>query len=156
MELWAENWQVQLQLLLQVAIAAVLGGLIGAQREHANRPAGFRTHMLVAAAAALLVGLSDALMARFTFEAYGQMLRADPIRIVEAVVTGVAFLGAGTIFRHGAGEQAVTGLTTAASILLVASVGVAVALGQLVLAGGVTAMTLLILHFSLKKIKDPS
>lgn len=135
----------QLKILLEVAMAMALGGLIGIERELANKPAGFRTHMLVAAAAALFVGLADILVTAFSVSTTPEILRVDPIRIVEAIVTGVAFLGAGTIFRHRQGE-AVEGLTTAASILLVSAIGVCVALGQLVLAASVTVLTLIVLR----------
>ena len=138
------DWPTQLALLAQVLAAGLLGALIGFERELAHKPAGLRTHTLVAATAALLVGLSDALVTRFSGEAYGASLRADPIRVVEAVVTGVAFLGAGTIFRRGGDD--VQGLTTAASLLLAAAVGVAAALDRWVLAVGVTLLALLVLR----------
>jgi putative Mg2+ transporter-C (MgtC) family protein len=145
----------QIQVLVTVSVAMLLGGLIGIEREYANKPAGFRTHMLVAGSAALLVGLADALMHRFTSEAYGDVLRTDPVRIVEAIITGVSFLGAGTIFRRGE-DSLVKGLTTAASLLLVSSIGIAVALNQYVLALGVTLMSLIVLrllHFIEKKLE---
>ena len=91
------SWE--LKVTGQVAVAMVLGGLIGLERETANKPAGFRTHMLVAGAAALLVGLGHALIEEFDRHT-GLRLQSDPIRIVEAIVTGVSFLGAGTIFRR--------------------------------------------------------
>lgn len=138
------GWQADLGLLTRVLAATFLGGLIGIERELARKPAGFRTHMLVAASATLLVGLADVLVTRFSYEAYGGSLRADPIRIVEAVVTGVAFLGAGTIFRRDG--DVVEGLTTAASILLAAAIGVAVALERWIVALGVTLLVLLVLR----------
>lgn len=122
----------------------LLGGLIGLEREFASKPAGFRTQMLVAGAAALLVGLSDALLMRFLIET-NTKVTADPIRIVEAIVTGISFLGAGTIFRSKHNEE-VEGLTTAASILLSAAVGISVALRQFVIALGVTMLTLIVLR----------
>jgi putative Mg2+ transporter-C (MgtC) family protein len=139
------DWQLQLVLLAQVLLAMVLGGAVGFEREIARRPAGLRTHMLLAAASALLVGLGDPMVERFAAESYGGQLRVDPIRLVEAVVTAVAFLGAGTIFRHG-GRQLVVGLTTAASMLIVAAIGIAVGLHQYVLAVGATLLTLLVLR----------
>ncbi len=132
----------QLGILGEVALAMLLGGLIGFERELADKPAGFRTQMLVAGAAALLVGLGDALLARF---ATSQLVQSDPIRIVEAIVTGISFLGAGTIFRRSRSEQ-VEGLTTAASILLSAAVGISVALRQFTLAVGVTVLSLIVLR----------
>lgn len=135
----------QLALLARVAAAMVLGGIIGYEREQGGKPAGLRTHMLVAAAAALFVGLGDLLTAQFATEEAAAAMRTDPIRIVEAIVAGVSFLGAGTIFVSGQ-EQRVHGLTTAASLLVVAGVGVAVALGAWVAALGVTLLALLTLN----------
>lgn len=139
------NYKSQVQVLISVVAAMFFGGLIGMEREYANKPAGFRTHMLVAGAAALLVGLADALMHRFTSEVYGEILRTDPMRIVEAIITGVSFLGAGTIFRSGE-NNFVKGLTTAASLLLVSSIGIAIALNQYILATGVTSISLIVLR----------
>jgi putative Mg2+ transporter-C (MgtC) family protein len=133
------NFIFQLEVIGEVALAMLLGGIIGFEREMADKPAGFRTQMLVAGAAALLVGLGDALMRRYSGEG------TDPIRIVEAIVTGISFLGAGTIFRRSESEQ-VQGLTTAASILLCAAVGISVALRQFVLAVGVTVLALIVLR----------
>jgi putative Mg2+ transporter-C (MgtC) family protein len=134
----------QLEIIGEVALAMLLGGLIGLEREIADKPAGFRTQMLVAGAAALLVGLADALLFRFTVETNTQVT-ADPIRIVEAIVTGISFLGAGTIFRSKR-DREVEGLTTAASILLSAAVGIAIALRQFYVAVGVTLLALLVLR----------
>jgi putative Mg2+ transporter-C (MgtC) family protein len=138
------NWMMQLQIIGEVALAMVLGGVIGFEREMADKPAGFRTHMLVAGASALLVGLADVMLLHYIVEGKTQ-ITADPIRITEAIVTGISFLGAGTIFRRDASEQ-VQGLTTAASILLCAAVGISVALRQFVLAIGVTVLALVILR----------
>jgi putative Mg2+ transporter-C (MgtC) family protein len=138
------NWVMQLEIIGEVALAMLLGGVIGFEREMADKPAGFRTQMLVAGAAALLVGLGDALLLRFIVEGKTNVT-ADPIRIVEAIVTGISFLGAGTIFRRDSSEQ-VQGLTTAASILLCAAVGISVALRQFVLSIGVTVLALIVLR----------
>jgi putative Mg2+ transporter-C (MgtC) family protein len=138
------NWVMQLEIIGEVALAMLLGGVIGFEREMADKPAGFRTQMLVAGAAALLVGLGDALLLRFLVEGKTNVT-ADPIRIVEAIVTGISFLGAGTIFRRDSSEQ-VKGLTTAASILLCAAVGISVALRQFVLSIGVTVLALIVLR----------
>lgn len=145
MELFDSNWQPQLEALVSVAIAAVLGSIVGMEREMANRPAGLRTHAILAAAACLLVRLGDTLVEDFAAESVSSALQADPIRIVEAIVTGVAFLGAGTIFRDRE-RAAVEGLTTAASLLLVSAIAIAVALQQLILAAAVTVLTLLLLR----------
>jgi putative Mg2+ transporter-C (MgtC) family protein len=145
MDIIDTNWIQQLEVVVKVLIAGILGGLIGLERELANRPAGLRTHAILAAAAALLVGFADLLVDHFVGETAPAVLRADPIRVVEAIVTGVAFLGAGTIFRHRNGKV-VEGLTTAASLLLVAAIGISVALQQLLLAVLVTVITLVLLR----------
>jgi putative Mg2+ transporter-C (MgtC) family protein len=138
------DWISQLVIIGEVALAMLLGGVIGLEREIADKPAGFRTQMLVAGASALFVGLADALMQSFVIETNTQ-INTDPIRIVEAVVTGISFLGAGTIFRSRRHEE-VEGLTTAASILLSAGVGVSVAVRQFVVAVGVTLLALIVLR----------
>jgi len=133
----------QLQVIAEVALAILLGGVIGIERELANKPAGFRTHMLVAGSAALLVGLGEALIQRFATSDYVNVIQSDPMRIVGAIITGISFLGAGTIFRH---ETHVEGLTSAASLLLCGAIGMAVALHQLIIAGGITLLTLIVLR----------
>lgn len=138
------NWLMQFEIIGEVALAMLLGGVIGFEREIADKPAGFRTQMLVAGAAALLVGLGDAMLLRFLTEGKTNVT-GDPVRIVEAIITGISFLGAGTIFRRDASEQ-VQGLTTAASILLCAAVGISVALRQFVIAAGVTILALIVLR----------
>jgi putative Mg2+ transporter-C (MgtC) family protein len=127
--------------LLRVLLATVLGAAVGWEREKAERPAGLRTHMTVALAAALFTALG-ARIADTT--ATGDWIRTDPTRVLEAVVTGVSFLGAGTIFSTRRGET-VKGLTTAASLLATAAVGVATALGSYVLAVGCTVLLLMVL-----------
>lgn len=154
MELFDTDWQPQVEALVSVVIAALLGGIVGAEREMANRPAGLRTHAILAAAACLLVRLGDTLLENFAAESVPEALQADPIRIVEAIVTGVAFLGAGTIFRDRE-RAAVEGLTTAASLLLVSAIGIAVALQQLILAGAVTVLTLILLR-TLRRLFKPA
>ena len=137
-------WEPQLVVLLSTAYAMLLGGVIGFERELKDRPAGFRTHMLVAGAAALLVGLGDLIANHFAAQHSEQILRIDPIRLIEAVVTAVGFLGAGAIFRR-AGGNSVAGLTTAASLLMVATIGIAAGLHAQMLALGATLITLAVL-----------
>ena len=98
-------WEPQLVVLLSTAYAMLLGGIVGFERELKNRPAGFRTHMLVAGASALLVGLGDLIANHFTAQHSEQILRIDPIRLIEAVVTAVGFLGAGASFRRAGGNR---------------------------------------------------
>ncbi len=158
---WNDLWQwlvtlsdpllqdTQVRILGEVLLAMALGGLIGIEREMADKPAGFRTHMLIAGSAALLVGLGDALLNSFILntpaDGVGAGIRSDPIRIVEAIITGISFLGAGTIFRRTEAD-AVQGLTTASTILLCAALGICVALRQFLLAVGVTVLALIVLR----------
>jgi putative Mg2+ transporter-C (MgtC) family protein len=129
------------EIIGEVAVAMLLGGLIGLERELAHRPAGLRTHMLVAAMAALLVGLGNVMLRRFSSAVDNDFLNTDPIRIVEAIITGVSFLCAGTIFRLES-QHRVEGLTTAATLLLAAALGICVALQEILLASIVTVMVL--------------
>lgn len=133
----------ELQLLKNVALAMGLGALVGFERETADKPAGLRTHMLVAGASALLVGLAAVAVREFA-GLQPELLQADPIRVIQAVVTGVSFLGAGAIIKSSTGT--VHGLTTGASLLMTAALGVAVGLSQLWLATGVAALTVITLH----------
>lgn len=129
------------EIIGEVAVAMILGGLIGLEREFAHKPAGLRTHMLVAAMAALLVGLGNVMVKRFSAGMGASVLNTDPIRIVEAIVTGVSFICAGTILRLE-GKQRVEGLTTAATLLLASGLGICVALREFYLAIAVTIMVL--------------
>ena len=143
---WVQpDFMPQLAGAVQVIVAAALGAVVGIEREMANRPAGLRTHAITAGTAALLVVLTDYLV--FDMVAgtgNDDAVQADPIRMVQAIVIGVSFLGAGTIFRSR--EDGVVGLTTGASLLLVAGIGIAVGVGLLYLAIMVTIFGLLVLR----------
>ena len=134
----------QFSILGAVALAMCLGGLIGAERQLADKPAGLRTHMLIAGAAALLTAIGNALLTN-AYQLPGDAVRADPLRIIEAIITGISFIGAGTIIRSHRSER-VEGLTTAASILFSAVLGICVARHLFVLAVGITLLTLLVLR----------
>lgn len=136
----------QIQILVSVAIAMLLGALIGLDREAADKPAGLRTHTLVAGAAALLVELGMLVIEHYQASNGFTSIRSDPIRIIEAVITGIAFLGAGTIIRHQSTTGGVEGLTTAASLLFASAVGIGVALSQWILVVGSTLLVLIILR----------
>jgi putative Mg2+ transporter-C (MgtC) family protein len=135
----------QIEMLAYVALAMLLGGLVGLDREAARKPAGLRTHMLVSGAAALLVLLGHVMVRNYDARVASH-LTSDPIRIIEAVITGVSFLGAGTIIRNQRDGGQVEGLTTAASLLLAAAIGVSVALAQFVVALGLTILILSVLR----------
>ncbi|MDB5613062.1 MAG: MgtC/SapB family protein [Devosia sp.] len=126
---------------IRLLIAAALGAMIGFEREFSTAEAGLRTHILVSVAAALFTILA--------FEIYhtiepggGSGPQADPIRAVEAVTAGIAFLGAGAIFRSGGSVQ---GLTTGAGMWLAGAVGLATALGYYIIAFGVAVLAVIVL-----------
>jgi len=149
-----QDWGAQLVIIGQMALAMVLGGLIGFERELASKPAGVRTHTLVAGAACLFMTLSGAAVSYYGPELGGHGVAADLLRVAAAIVTGVGFLGAGTIFRSGGDGGRVGGLTTAATIWMAAAVGMAVALGQLLAAAGATAISLIALR-GIKMLERP-
>lgn len=142
------TWQSisqELYVLAQAVVALVLGGAVGWERELAGKWAGMRTHMLVCLAAMLFVNVGQLLILDSQSLLNRETLRVDPVRIIEAIVTGVAFLGAGTVFRDPDLPRA-RGLTTAASLLVVAPIGVAVAIDRYVLAFGTTLLALFVLR----------
>lgn len=110
------------QIILRLIVGAILGGLVGFEREtHNRRIAGFRTHILVCVGSTLIM-----LTSIYIFEVYGKIAPADPARIAAGVITGIGFLGAGTIIRS---STTITGLTTAASLWTISGVGLAVGCG---------------------------
>jgi len=134
-----EEWT----LLIRVLVAAVLAGVIGAERELHGRPAGLRTHLLVGTGAALVM-VTFALTARIlpSDGMWGQLVQVDPGRLAAGIITGIGFLGAGTIMRTG---DWVFGLTTAASLWFVAALGIAAGEGLYVLATGGMVIGLIVL-----------
>lgn len=111
----------QSEVVTRLLLSIVLGGIIGIERESVNRPAGFRTHVLVCVGSTLTM-----LVSIFIFEKFRAFTSTDPSRIAAQVVSGIGFLGAGTIIRVG---PTVKGLTTAASLWTVASIGLAIGCG---------------------------
>jgi putative Mg2+ transporter-C (MgtC) family protein len=128
---------------IRIVFAAVLGSLLGLEREWRSRPAGLRTHILVSMACAVFPMIAIEMVQQPMFDE--ENLRFDPIRLVEAITAGVAFLAAGfIIFKQGA----VRGITTGAGMWLAASVGLAAGLGIFPLAllacgGGLIVLTVL-------------
>jgi putative Mg2+ transporter-C (MgtC) family protein len=133
------NWD---ESLLRLALAAALGGLIGMERELREREAGLRTHLLVALGSALFT-----IVGAYGFHAFldsgAAVVRADPTRIAAQIVTGIGFLGAGAIIRQG---LSVRGLTTAATLWVVAAVGLAAGAGYYSAAVITTALVLIALY----------
>jgi len=143
-------------ILLEVLGASFLAGIVGFEREHSNKPAGFRTHMIVGAATCLMMSLGGHLIEQFTMLDQVESLRIDPTRIIEAIVVGVSFIGAGTILKSESKEK-IRYLTTAATILLSAAIGISVALNQYILAVGTSLLALIIntvLNLVEKKFKE--
>ena len=136
----------------KVVFSIFLGGLIGLEREWAQKPAGLRTHMLVAGASTLFVILGDIMIHQFSQTQIIQTIQTDPIRIMEAIITGISFLGAGTIIFKDQ-KSTVEGLTTAASILFISGLGMAVALGEYAISAILTGVVIAIL-FVLGMVQD--
>jgi len=124
------------QVTMRLALAAVLGGVLGYERENRGKAAGLRTHMLVALGAALFVVIPDQA---------GAMDDAMS-RVIQGVVAGVGFLCAGTIIKSDDNVGHIRGLTTAAGLWLTAAMGVAVGLGYLTTAVLSTLLALMVLH----------
>lgn len=133
----------QLFLLLKVFIAVLLAGAVGLERELSDKPAGLRTNMIIGGAACLLVLLGELLAEAYYGWLNENILRIDPLRMIEAIIVGISFIGGGTILKVEQ-EEKVRYLTSAASILFSGAIGIAVALGQYVLAVGATVMILFI------------
>lgn len=127
--------------VLKLGLAALLSGIIGFEREHSHRPAGFRTHILVAVGSTLIM-----MSAAYAAKKYGSSM--DVTRMSAQVLSGIGFLGAGTILREG---FTVKGLTTAASLWAVSCIGTAVGMGFYTGAIIATVVIYLTLN-SLKKI----
>jgi putative Mg2+ transporter-C (MgtC) family protein len=123
---------LRLELLLQLALAVVLGGAIGLERELSGKPAGLRTNVLICTGATLFTVLSLHLAGS----------RGDPARVAAQILPGVGFIGAGTILHM---RGAVTGLTSAATIWVVAAIGMALGSGAYVEGVGTTLLVILVL-----------
>jgi putative Mg2+ transporter-C (MgtC) family protein len=131
---------MELSVLFQLALSMALGGLIGMEREYHEKPAGFRTNLIICVGATIFTIISWAI---------GTQYSQDPGRISAQIVSGVGFLGAGAILRDG---NKISGLTTAAGIWMVSAVGMAVGYGYYGLALGSTALVLLV-HIFLVRIE---
>jgi len=131
---------IELEMTLRLLLAAVLGAIIGYQRERAGKTAGLRTHVLICLGSALFTVASI----------YGFGLNTDPARVAAGVVAGIGFLGAGAIMHREGGL--VAGLTTAATIWAVAGIGMAAGAG-LYLVSAVTTVLVLVVLFIPRPIR---
>lgn len=125
-----EIGMLEAEIVVKLILAAVIGGVVGFEREIKRKPAGMRTHSLVCLGAALFTIMSVSIAG------------AEPARIAAGIVTGIGFLGAGMIFRA---EERVRGLTTAAELWALAAIGVAIGLGLYFAALVTTAIMIFIL-----------
>lgn len=152
------EYKDELYILLDVFIATVLTAFVGLERESLHKPAGMRTNMIVGGAACLIVALTVPLLDFINSYNPSEIINTDPIRVLQAIVIGISFLGAGTIIK-GSGQENVIGLTTAATLLYCCAIGICIALKQYVLGVGVTIMVILInygLRILLRKISKDS
>ncbi len=130
------------EIIFKLALACILGAMIGLERESLNRPAGLRTYTLVCVGSALAMIVSIDI-----YMQYYQTVNADPGRIAAQVISGIGFLGAGTIMREGA---SVRGLTTAAGLWVVACIGLAVGAGLYIPAVATTIIILFVLIYFIR------
>jgi putative Mg2+ transporter-C (MgtC) family protein len=126
-----------IQIIIRLILSVVLSGLIGLERQVHRRTAGLRTHILVSLGSCLIM-----LTSQYVFDIYKDKVALDPARIAAGVITGIGFLGAGTIIRE---RQEVKGLTTAASLWVVAGIGLAVGIGFYNAAVYTTVLALIVL-----------
>ena len=124
---------IELEMTLRILLAAALGAILGYQRERAGKLVGLRTHILICVGAALFTVAS----------LYGFGAVADPARVAAGIVVGIGFLGGGAIIRTG--EGIIAGLTTAATIWVVAAIGLAAGAGLYLASAVVTAIALIVL-----------
>lgn len=146
--------ELELWILVRLWVAAILGGVVGYERAATGKRAGLRTHMLVAMGSALFMSGTDLAVdwaQRHTPHGAPSIMQVQVAVLtpVQAIATGIGFLGAGTIFVGGRKHQ-VHGLTTAASIWVIAAIGVAVGCDRFLLATGAAVLTLVILHVLVK------
>ena len=135
-----------IMMVVRLVVAAILGGIVGIERGSGDRPAGFRTHILVCVGSALFMlvsmyGFDDVASATAVHES-DLGARRDSARIAAQVVSGIGFLGAGTILHEG---LTIRGLTTAASLWMVSAIGLAVGSGMFFLSAMATAITMVTL-----------
>lgn len=141
---WAGGLGMPVESLLRLALAGLAGGLVGIEREVRGRQAGFRTNMLVCLGSALVMIVSTRFASIDWVHSPGVNVNVDPARIAYGVMTGVGFLGAGTILHT---KATIRGLTTAAAMWCVAAVGLAVGCGMYTLAMMATVLIVAALWF---------
>jgi putative Mg2+ transporter-C (MgtC) family protein len=139
MEQWLGTLDWQWQAMIRLLAACVLGAVVGIERQHHGREAGFRTQLLVSLGAALTMVVSIHFARVYGQPGVSEVIRLDPARIAYGVMVGIGFLGAGTIIRRG---TMISGLTTAASLWCTAAIGLACGFGMFWIALGATVLVL--------------
>jgi len=137
------EFKEQFIMLAHIILASVLAGIIGIERERLDKPAGMRTNMIVAGATAFFVFLGKIIVEEFIHIGYADAIRTDPTRIIQAIVVGISFIGAGTVLQVEK-EHKIRYLTTAATILMSTGIGIGIALKQYYLTIGVTIFVLIV------------
>jgi putative Mg2+ transporter-C (MgtC) family protein len=133
----------QLFIFLNIVITCILTAFIGIEREEADKPAGVRTNMIVGASSCLFVSIIPSLIEFIQDSNFYDKVVPDPIRALQAIVIGIGFIGAGTIIKRG-DDNSVSGLTTAATLLFSAGIGITVACQLYILAVCITLLLLFI------------
>lgn len=139
------NWENQLIILLDVSIAVILCAAIGKEREKSDKPAGLRTNMIVGGISCFFVSICNNINNYIVESGLNNNVdvNTDPIRVLQAILVGVSFIGAGTVLKTDQGDN-IKYLTTAATILFSSGVGIAVAMHAYIVAVGLTGIILLI------------
>src|SRR5918911_4796675 len=135
---------LQTELVGRLLVAVVLGSVLGWERQMGRHPAGLRTHMLVSLGAAAYTVAGIYGVAGVFGSGFGSV--QDPGRVAAQIITGIGFLGAGTIWRSSGDEGVIRGLTTAASIWVAASIGMLTGYGLYVLAAGTAVLSFAVLR----------
>lgn len=133
----------QLWILLDILITCILTLFIGIEREDADKPAGVRTNMIVGGASCVFVSVMPYLIQFIEGSNFFDKVNPDPIRVLQAIVVGIGFIGAGTIMKPD-DESRVKGITTAATLLFSSAIGITVAVQLYVVAVGITILLLVI------------
>ena len=128
---------LRLDLLLKLGLAVLLGGVIGLEREIAGKPAGLRTNILICVGAALLTDISVLMVSA------GGVRGGDPTRVAGQIITGIGFIGAGTIMQA---KGTITGLTSAATIWVVCAIGITIGAGGYLEAAGAGLLVMVVLY----------
>jgi len=135
----SNSWALDGAVIARLLVAALLGGLVGVEREASDQPAGLRTHIAVALGAALFGVISTIGFLEFDRPRNQSTMQADVSRVASNVAVGIGFLGAGVIFRQGG---SIRNLTTGASLWTVAAIGLAAGVGDIATAGVATGVLL--------------